>query len=215
MNCCEDTFKAAEKGHLECLKTLYSQGVKWDFYTTSITARNGHLECLKYAHKNGCEWHPLTIISATENGHLECLKYAHENGFKFRDITWTASRNGQLECLKYAHENECEWSEYTDYHAAYYGHLECLFYCLENGCPIHPYTLSILCEKQTNKNLLTNLLLRKILLHPKMKNNITEYQDFVKAIQNYEKHINKVYKLLHLKTTLPTDIIKYELLKYL
>ena len=196
MNCCQKTSEAAEKGHLECLKTLYSQGVQWDFYTTLAAAEKGHLDCLKYAHENGCKWDYDTMYWAAFYGHLDCLKYAHENG--------------------------CEWDEYTTSSATHYNHLDCLLYCLENGCPIHPETLNKLYKRpwgvlnEINKNLLTNLLLRKVLLHPKIKNDITEkYPEFLKAIKEYEEYINKVYKLVELKTTLPTDIIKYELLKYL
>jgi hypothetical protein len=74
----------------------------------------------------------------------------------------------------------------------------------------------MLYKEQINKNLLINIRLRKVLLHPKIKNNITEkYPKFLKAIKEYEEYINKVYKIVELKTTLPTDIIKYELLKYI
>ena len=54
------------------------------------------------------------------------------------------------------------------------------------------------------------------IIENKTLNDISEkYSEFLKAIKEYEEYINKVYKIVELKTTLPTDIIKYELLKYL
>ena len=163
---------------------------------TSDASYKQHLECLKKLRSEGVEWDMETIHYAVLNNNLEILKYAHENG--------------------------CSWGEYTTSSATHYNHLDCLLYCLENGCPIHPETLNKLYKRpwgvlnEINMNLLTNLLLRKILLHSKIKNDISEkYPAFLKAIKEYEEYINKVYKLLHLKTTLPTDIIKYELLKYI
>ena len=55
--------------------------------TCSKAAQNGHLECLKYAHENGCPWNEMTCSKAAENGHLECLKYAHENGCPWDEET--------------------------------------------------------------------------------------------------------------------------------
>jgi hypothetical protein len=190
MNCCENTKIAANRGHLDCLKKLNSEGCGWDSDTTSAAARTGHLECLKYLHSQGCEWNSNTTSAAAKGGHIECLKYAHENG--------------------------AEWHEETTFYAAANDHLDCLLYCLDNDCPIDPETLDKLYTSQTNKNLLTNIKLRKILLHPRIKNDITElYFDFVKAIEEYEEYKNKVYTLVASETNLPTDVIKYEIIKYI
>jgi hypothetical protein len=160
-NCCETTEIAARNGHLECLKTLYSQGVQWHPETSYFAGIFGHLDCLKYAHENGCPWDEYTIPHIAGSGHLECLKYAHSLGYGWHpDTTAYAARNGYLECL---------------------------LYCLENNCPISSQTLSKLYTSQTDKNLSTNLLLRKVLLHPRLQNkiNIRKYPKFTKAIEEY------------------------------
>ena len=77
---CKETYQAALKGHLDCLKYLHENECHWDDYTCSSAAWNGHLECLKYAHENGCKWDEVTVTNAIINGHLECLKYAYKNG---------------------------------------------------------------------------------------------------------------------------------------
>ena len=93
---------------------------------------------------------------------------------------------------------------------------------MENNCPIHPETINKLythynSKKRKTVNLLSKISLKKILLHPRIKNYIflKTHKKFVIGIQKYEDFINKVYKILELKTTLPTDIIKYELMKYI
>ena len=127
--------RAAENGHLDCLKYAHDNGCPWDKYTCSNAAGNGHLDCLEYAYKNGCPWDKYTCYFAARNGHLECLKYAHENGCPWDKHTcYFAALNNHLDCLKYVHENGCPWDEVTCYFAAKNGHLECLKYAYENGC---------------------------------------------------------------------------------
>jgi hypothetical protein len=191
MNCCRNTAIACEKGHIECLKTLHFKGYGWSYFTIPSAAENGHLDCLKYACEAGCEWNHCTTYVAAIHGHLECLKYMHK-------------------------QDGCEKDKYTTYWSAKNNHLECLLYCLENVFPIHTETLNELNEKQIDKNLLTNIKLRKILLHPRIKNDITnKYPKFIKAIKEYEEFIKKVYTLAESNTNLPTDVIKYEIIKYI
>jgi hypothetical protein len=218
MNCCKNTVEAAEKGHLECLKFLHENGCPWDSITTYKAVINGHLECLKYAHSQGCEWFENITYDAVEYGHLEILKYLHSQGCKLNyNITCDAVEYGHLEILKYAHSQGCQWNPDTTLIAARILELDCLLYCLENGCPIHHLTLITLSKKQINKNLLTNIKLRKILFHPRIKNDITvdKYPEFVKAIEDYEEYKKKVYTFLESEMNLPTDIIKYEIIKYI
>jgi hypothetical protein len=216
--CCEDTFYASKKGHLECLKFLRSRGIRWDYLTTWASAIHGHLDCLKYAHENGCEWHPNTTSYAAVNGNLECLKYAHSQGCEW-DIgtSESAARNGHLECLKYAYENGCKWYSDTPYEAAQNGHLECLLYYLDKDGKIDFGILNILYTSQKDKNLVTNVLLRKVLLHPRLKKQINSdaYPEFVKAIEDYQHFKNKFYEFIESESNLPIDVIKYELMKYI
>jgi hypothetical protein len=54
-------------------------------------------------------------------------------------------------------------------------------------------------------------------LHPIFKNDITvdKYLELYELIKNYEEFINTFYKLLENDTNIPTDVIKYEIMKYI
>ena len=226
MKCCKNTVKAATNGHLDCLKKLHSHSKKfeWDGDETLYAAENGHLDCLKYACEAGCPIYPQAIIYAVLKGdHFECLKYLHSKGCEWdTDVIGYAAAYGHLNCLKYAHENGCPWHPQTTYGSVYILKLECLFYCLENDCPIDPNTLNrlynnILEKTNFDLSLFTNLSFRKILLHPRLKNDITvdKYPKFVKVVEDYEEFINKLYTLFESNTNLPSDVIKYKIIKYI
>ena len=109
--CCNDTFTAAVRGHLNCLSTLHMSGIPWDLETCVVAALFGNIDCLRYAHEgNGdedfvpCPWNNRTCIAAAQEGELECLQYAHEHGCPWDEITCAAAIfNGHLDCLRYAH----------------------------------------------------------------------------------------------------------------
>jgi hypothetical protein len=213
---------AARFGNLEMLKYLHSEGCKFNKNITEIAAQKGHLDCLKYLHSQGYPLNSHTSIFAAINGHLECLKYLHEQGSCEwnSETTYRAACNNNLECLKYAHSQGCEMHPQILYEAVLRGHLEIIYYCLEIDYFIHhPVILYELYKYQKDKSLITNIQLRKIVLHPKLKNNIISevdrYPKFVKAIEDYEEFINKFPKILESETNLPTDVIKYKIMKYI
>ena len=216
MSCCNSTYGASLSGHLECLKILHSQGQRLSKFTTKFAAEKGFLEILKYAHENGCRWDSSTTSSAAEYGHLDCLRYAYEAGCPWAEFTTSsAAFNGNLDCLRYACEAGCPWDNFTTYYAAQNKELKYLFYCLENGCPIHSETLNELYKTQKDKNLVNNIMLRKVLLLPRLKEEIKEHSEFSKIIKEYEEFISKFYTLLESKSNLPIDVIKYEIMKYI
>ena len=192
--CCNNTYWAAYRGHLECIKNLRSQGKKWHEYTAFAATEGGHLEILKYVFESGCPLDIHVIPHALINEKIEILNYAIANG--------------------------CKWSSSSSlYDLAYLNKLDSLIYCLENDCPWswNKEILHIIYEYQRNKNLITNTSFRKILLHPKLKKevNYKKCSKFVKEIKEYEEYITKVSTLLKSETNLPIDVIKYEILKYL
>jgi ankyrin repeat protein len=75
-------------------------------------AQRGHLECLRYLHENGCPCNEQAIDVAVGRGHLECLRFLHEKGCPLTvwTIAWAAA-GGHLECLRYLHESGCLWDE--------------------------------------------------------------------------------------------------------
>jgi hypothetical protein len=132
----ETCTEAAIKGDLEALKSMHSQGYKWDRHTIAMAAREGHLECLQYLHTNGCPWDLITTEQAAIGGKLECLQYAHSHGCPWNEnIPLLAAGNGNIDCLQYAHSQGCLWDEKATMSAAKGGHLECLQYLHTNGCP--------------------------------------------------------------------------------
>jgi hypothetical protein len=97
---------------------------------------------------------------------------------------------------------------------------DCLFYCLENDCHIHAKTLYELYNSQKNKDIITNLLLRKVILHPRIKNmiiegNINPFKKYQTLIKDYEEYTNTIYEFIESNTNLHTDVIKYEIIKYI
>ncbi len=208
--------------NLEILKYVHENGCPWTNDTSYRAARFGNLEFLKYAHENGCPFDKYTIKEAASNGHLEIIKYLYEQC----EVEWGNATtykivmDGNLECLKYVREHGCPWADRTTCSAAYSQNLDCLLYCLDNDCPIHPETLKNLYnpnDKKIDKNLITNLFFRKVLLHPKLKDEISyeKYPKFVELIEEYREFKIKVYTLFKSNTNLPTDVIKYKILKYI
>jgi hypothetical protein len=162
---------------------------------TATAALYKHLECLKKLHSQGVEWHPETTLYAAKINNLEILKYVHENG--------------------------CPWHQDTIDEDCEIRSLEIIFYCLENKCPIWSFDFFEKINNNNRKtknnknNLLINIPLRKVVLHSRVKKDIMSFNPFRKLIPEYEEFINKVHKILELKTTLPTNIIKYEVMKYI
>jgi hypothetical protein len=105
--------RAAESGHLECLKYLREEAkAPWDFKTAYWAAENGHLHILEYlVERKYDKYDAWACMLAAENGHLDCLKYLHE----------TAKAPWNSQPVRYAHENK---------------HPECLQYLLDNDCPL-------------------------------------------------------------------------------
>ena len=129
-------LRAAERGHLECLKYAHENGCPWDSRVFTVAAFEGHLDCLRYLDKNGCPWDQNTCAGAAKGGHLDCLKYLHENGCPWNTrACFAAAGVGSLDCLKYLHENGCPWNTKTCDVAAKESHFDCLKYLHENGCP--------------------------------------------------------------------------------
>jgi len=129
--------KAAENGHLDCLRYAHENGCAWDENTCAVAA-DGHLDCLRYAHENGCAWDKDTCENAAATGHLDCLRYAHENGCAWdENICFIAIEYGHLDCVKYVIANTRYYYDDINYKkelckiAATNGHLECLKYIYE------------------------------------------------------------------------------------
>ena len=107
--------KAAEYGHLECLKYLREEAkAPWDSGTAAWAAKNGHLHILEYlVERKYDQYDNYACEDAAEFGHLDCLKYLHE----------TAKAPWNSGAVRAAHENN---------------HPECVQYLLDSNCPLPP-----------------------------------------------------------------------------
>jgi hypothetical protein len=212
------TYYAAEKGHLECLKYLHEKvGCPWSSETTKAAAENGHLECLKYAHKNGCPWSSETIWGAFQLGYLSCLKYAFEAGFLF-DLNKSAFIVMDPDRLG---------PEYISLNplipkiAITQKQLKCLLYCLDNPKVNISFNevLDVLhvSEDYLDFNLVNNIDLRNILLHPKLKDKIEKenYPFLTKAIKEYKKYLFEFQDVLINKIYVTKDIVNHILMLYI
>ena len=110
-----------------------------DSVSFSRAAEGGHLHCLRYLHENGCPKSRSAFSMAAKGGHLHVLEYLRiEMGLTpdptDEGICETAARQGRRDILEWAHSNfGCAWGRTCEYAAAK-GHLACLQYAHENGC---------------------------------------------------------------------------------
>jgi len=138
----EDTINAAAKqGNLEMVKYCVAKKCPIDWHACARAAENGHLACLKYLHEEvKAPWDLGTAIWAAANGHLHILKYLFERKYDKYDAyaCYYAAVNGHLDCLQYLHETaKAPW----DSRAVRYAHLlfnqtHCVQYLLDNNCPL-------------------------------------------------------------------------------
>jgi len=130
---------AASQGNLEMLKYCVSNKCPIDMLACIKAAENGHLECLKYLHEEvKVPWAPETAYQAAGNGHLHILEYLVDRKyFKYNVHACTfAAREGQLDCLKYLHEVvKAPWDSRAVEEAHRYNR-KCLQYLLDNDCPL-------------------------------------------------------------------------------
>lgn len=146
--------EAARLGYLDVLKYLVSKGFTVGVVSSCRAAEEGHLECLKYLRTRNASWvrqysryerDPVRytpLYYAVKAGHLPIVTFCLENNcpkqnFPEEDSNCTlAVKNGDLECLQILRAYNVPWHVHTSYAAAEAGNLEILKYCVENGCPI-------------------------------------------------------------------------------
>ena len=98
---CYEPWRAAQRGHLECLRNCHKHNIDWGSHTMLWAAREGHLECLQFAHENGCSWTGTALF-----------------GRIIGNATVYAGMMRQFDCLIYAHTHGCPLTTNTMYCAA-------------------------------------------------------------------------------------------------
>lgn len=131
--------RAAEGGHLHCLRYLHENGCPKSRSAFSMAAKGGHLHVLEYLRiEMGLTPDPTDegiCETAARQGRRDILEWAHSNfGCAWGRTCEYAAAEGHLACLQYAHENGCWWNFATCREAAGGGHLDCLRYAHTNGC---------------------------------------------------------------------------------
>jgi hypothetical protein len=71
---------AAERGHCECIKMLFSRGAPMNVGVLVGAARRGDLPFAQWARHHGCGWDASVISAAVSSGHLELALWAKEHG---------------------------------------------------------------------------------------------------------------------------------------
>ena len=137
--CCDKLEKAVEKGHLNCVKALFT--VKGDYYSSVYSKMKTpeHLECLRYLIdqvNNPDLFYPDLATSAVNYDLPEWLDYIlQKHCFVDKNFCDRIIHRNRIDCLKIAHKHNLPWDEGTCANAAYVGNLECLQYLHENRCP--------------------------------------------------------------------------------
>ncbi len=103
---------AAEHGHLELLKWLYSVGRRLDSIACARAAKANQLDVLEWAHSIGCHMDADACAEAAREGHMDLLKRMHEQKWCEWDPSTCnmAARGGHIEvnyllcvCAVYIH----------------------------------------------------------------------------------------------------------------
>ena len=132
--------KAVMQGNLEMIKYCVANKCPIDMLACIKAAENGHLECLKYLHEVAkAPWNCETAAVAAENGHLHILEYLVERKYDEYDESAClyAVWYDHLDCLKFLHETaKAPWDSHAVRRAHKYNRLECLQYLLDNDCPL-------------------------------------------------------------------------------
>ena len=131
---------AVRQGNLEMVKYCVANECPIDGYACARAAESGHLECLKYLREEGkAPWCFWTCDWAAANGHLHILEYLVERKYdQYSELAcnW-AAKYGHLNCLKYLHETaKAPWNYWAVRYAHENNQLECLQYLLDNNCPL-------------------------------------------------------------------------------
>ena len=133
---------AALKGNLEMLKYCFSNGCPCDEgESCKQAAWKGHLDCVRFLFTKVQPSAKYGAIPATCVGHVEILKYFVEerkiSDEVKSDCVGNATMYGQLDCLKYLVEEAKaplnDWQHVA--YARYKEHHDCVNYLLEKGCP--------------------------------------------------------------------------------
>ena len=131
---------AAYQGNLKMVKYCVANECPISEDACARAADRGHLECLKYLREEAkVPWNYRTAARAAINGHLHILEYLVERKYDQYDVfaCWEAAKHGHLDCLKYLHETaKAPWDEGALERAHENDHPECLQYLLDNDCPI-------------------------------------------------------------------------------
>jgi len=133
---------AAGQGNLEMVKYCVANECYISTWACARAAESGHLECLKYLREEvKAPWDFRTAALAARNGHLHILEYLVERKYDKYNVfeCWEAAENGHLDCLKYLRETaKAPWNYYAVREAHKYNQTECLQYLLDNDCPLPP-----------------------------------------------------------------------------
>lgn len=87
---CVNTFDAASKGHVQCLKFAEAHGYSWHDATSSAAAAHGKLNCLQFIFEHDLPCTSHTALITARMGHLKCLRFIYE--YCGEKVTWKQSR---------------------------------------------------------------------------------------------------------------------------
>jgi hypothetical protein len=137
-------MRAAQGGHLACLRYAHDEGCEWDARTCAAAAVAGSLVCLRWARQNRCPWDERKTVWYGRR-HLHILQWVLDpaggavdpTGPTSRVICFYAAACGNLAALRWARELGLHWDTKTVNRAAKNGHAGCLRWALQQlpPCP--------------------------------------------------------------------------------
>ena len=134
---------AAYQGNLEMVKYCVANECPIDGYACARAAESGHLECLKYLREEAkAPWDSSTAEWAAQNGHLHILEYLVERKYDQYNVLacYNAAKYGHLDCLKYLQPKPPKrLGTLAPYATRKRNRTECVQYLLDSDCPLPDY----------------------------------------------------------------------------
>jgi hypothetical protein len=206
-------------------------------YFTDIVNRAGYynrLDILKYLleEKRVLIWKEFgPHTESISKGNFECYKCIVKDTKYFGkhdyNSIFLACNYNRLDILDYAYKNGCEIESILFMSVCLNQNFDCLDYCLKHEIykKVPLFGSASTYEEFEKKYIIfnmNNLNLNLLIKHSHIRKFLLKYEQYIQKEYNqlncilneYKEYENKIIKILYIKTTLPFDIIKYEL-KYI
>ena len=151
---------ASENGHLDIVICLISNGFVADKHDINIAAANGHLDIVEYLANLGLKCSQYALDNAIKNGFLSVVQWLYENckKLKFKNASNKAAENGRLSVLAWLEENKvARCTNEGMVKAVKNGKLDVVLWLINNRRCENVKELISACSNEKNQNVIAYL----------------------------------------------------------